>query len=123
MFVIREAQFEALAEARREDFVRRMMDVLRERHEAAAAMEAGRLRALVVDGMAAAETFGLHGDEDVEPFLHCRVIYGEEFPDGDDDDWAREVLEDEGIDADDKALRLEAQVAMLEHLANGEDGE
>ncbi len=114
MFVIREAQFEALADARREEFVRDMMDMLRERREAAAAMEAGALRELVVEGAAAAEGYGLFADDDIAPFLECRVLYGPTFPAGDDDDWAREVLDDAALDADDKALRLAAQVALLD---------
>jgi hypothetical protein len=60
VFVIREAQFDALAAARREDFVRCMMDALRARFDVAAAMEAAELRELVVDGTAAAEGYGLY---------------------------------------------------------------
>ncbi len=51
------------------------------------------------------------------PFLGCRVVYGPEFPVGDDDDWAREILDDPSLDADDKALRLEAQLELLDAAA------
>lgn len=121
MFVIRDAQFAALADARREDFVREMMDRLRDLHDEAAAMEAGALRALVVEGTAAAEGYSLFADDDIAPFLSCRVLYGPEFPAGDDDDWAREILDDTNLDADDKALRLEAQVALLASAADTAD--
>ncbi len=123
MFVIREAQFDALAAARREDFVRCMMDALRERFEVAAAMEAAALRELVVDGTAAAEGYGLYADDEIEPFLGCRVVYGGEFPLGDDDDWAREVLDDDGLDSDQKALQLDAQLAAVAHLTDDDAGD
>lgn len=113
MFVIREAQFDALGDARREDFVRAMMDRLRGLYDAVAAMDAATLRALVEEGTAAAESYGLLGDDDIPPFLECRVVYGPEFPLGDDDDWAREVLEDDGLDGDEKAHHLAGQLAML----------
>ncbi|MFO0648647.1 MAG: hypothetical protein U0326_20565 [Polyangiales bacterium] len=121
MFVIREAQFEALAAARREDFVREMMDHLRASYDAAFEMSAGDLRALVIEGTAAAEGYSLFADADIRPFLECRVVYGPMFPAGDDDDWAREILDDPALDADDKALRLEAQLELL--LSAAEEAE
>ncbi len=117
MFVIREAQFDALGAARREDFVRTMMDSLRDRYAVAAEMTAAALRELVDDGITAAESYGLFADVDIAPFLGCRVVYGPEFPVGDDDDWAREILDDPSLDADDKALRLEAQLELLDAAA------
>lgn len=116
MFVIREAQFDALGDARRDDFVRTQMDRLRGLYDVAAAMDAAALRALVEEGTAAAESYGLLGDEDIAPFLECRVVYGPEFPLDDDDDWAREVLEAEHLDGDDKAHHLAGQLAMLAQL-------
>lgn len=113
MFVIREAQFEALGDARREDFIRSTMDHLRARHDAAVAMDAGALRQVVTEGMDAAESYGLHAEGDIVPFVECRLLYGPEFPAGDDDDWAREVLDDPNLDADDKALHLAAQVELV----------
>lgn len=118
MFVIRSAQFEALAAARREEFVRDMMDALRARFEVAREMEAAVLRALVEGGIAAAEGYGLYADDEIEPFLGCRVVYGEAFPFNDDDDWAREILDDDNLDADDKARLLDAQLEALTHLTD-----
>lgn len=120
VFVIRAAQFDALAAARREDFVRVMMDALRARFEAAEAMGADALRALVEEGTAAAEGYGLYADDEIEPFLGCRVVYGGEFPLGEDDDWARELLDDDALDADDKARQLDAQLEALAHLTDDE---
>jgi hypothetical protein len=80
-------------------------------------MEAGALRALVVEGTTAAEDYGLYADDDIAPFLECRVLYGPEFPAGDDDEWAREALDDGALDAEDKALCLAAQVALLDAQA------
>jgi hypothetical protein len=118
VFLIREAQFAALAAARREDFVREMMDLLRDRFDVAVAMEAAELRALVIEGTDAAEGYGLFADDDIAPFLLCRVVYGPEFPAGDDDEWAREILDDPALDADDKALRLEAQIELVDAEVN-----
>lgn len=117
VFVIREAQFEALSLARQEDFELRMVDLLRDKYEAARAADEAALRHLVVEAQAAAEGYGLFAEEDIEPFVECRAVYGPEFPSGDDDEWAREVLDDASLDADDKSYRLAAQIAMLDQLA------
>lgn len=122
MLVIRPEQYEALAAARREDFVRVAMDELRGRFAQAAALDVGALRGLVEDGLAAAADYGLYADEEIMPFLGCRVVYGEDFPLGEPDDWAREILDDDGLDADEKAAQLDAQLAALEHLT-GEGGD
>jgi hypothetical protein len=119
VFVIRSAQFDALALARNEDFVRTTMDHLRVRFEVCENAEAGALRQLVVQGTDSAATYGLYAD--IVPFLECRVVYGEMFPDGEDDDWAREILEAENLDAEDKALRLSADMSRLEYLPDDED--
>jgi hypothetical protein len=121
VFVIRSTQFDALALARNEDFVRTTMDHLRVRFEVCENAEAGALRQLVVQGTDSAATYGLYAEEDIVPFLECRVVYGEMFPDGEDDDWAREILEAENLDAEDKALRLSADMSRLEYLPDDED--
>jgi hypothetical protein len=46
------------------------------------------------------------------------VVSGGEFPLGDNDDWARELLDDDGLDSDAKALQLDAQLAAVEHLTD-----
>jgi hypothetical protein len=112
VFEIREAQFDALADARREDFTRRTMDLLWERHDAAASLDAAALRAVVSEGIDAGASYGLFADDDLVPFIECRLLYGPEFPLRDDDAWAREILDDPDFDADDKALRLEGQVML-----------
>ena len=62
------------------DFVRVAMDELRGRFAQAAALDVGALRGLVEDGLAAAEDYGLYADEEIMPFLGCRVVYGARYP-------------------------------------------
>lgn len=100
-----------------------MMDALRARFEAVEGMDAAALRALVEEGIAAAEGYGLYADDEIEPFLGCRVVYGEAFPFGSDDDWARELLDDDTLDADDKARLLDAQLEALTHLTEDDTGD
>jgi hypothetical protein len=114
MLLIRASQMEAMAASRQEEFVLDAMASLRERHEAARAAPDDELRRRVVLGQGAAERYGLEGERHVLAFLDYRMVYGDGFPDGEDDSWARAILEDATVDDDDKLHALDTEHAYLQ---------
>lgn len=114
MLVIRASQMEAMAASRQAEFVLGAMESLRERHEVARAADDDELRRRVVRGQETAERYGLEGERHVLAFLDYRMTYGDGFPEGEDDAWARAILEDATVDADDKLHALDTEHAYLQ---------
>jgi len=113
MFVIRQRHTEALQAARHEDFRRRAARSLRARFEPAQAASPEALDAFIDDGVTDGARYGLYGEGDILTLLEYRMVCGDAFPQGDEDAWARAILEDPRADADVKLRRLDTQFASL----------
>jgi hypothetical protein len=77
--VIRAAQMEAMSQAYRRSFVRRLVRHLRvdfpKQREGYGILEMD-VEPLVEKGMAEAESYGLTSQDDVQLYLECMVVYG-----------------------------------------------
>jgi hypothetical protein len=123
MFVIRQHHQDALRAALSEDFRRRAARSLRARFEPARAATTEALHAFIDDGVADGARYGLYGESDVMPLLEYRMVCGDAFPQGEDDAWARAILEDPRADADVKLRRLDEQFANLALSHQAPDGD
>ncbi len=123
MFVIRQHHQEALQAALREDFRRRTARSLRARFAPAREASTEALHAFIDDGVRDGARYGLYGESDILPLLEYRMVCGDAFPQGEDDAWARAILEDPRADVDVKLRRLDEQFARLALSASAPDGD
>lgn len=107
MFIVRERHMEALSRARLDDFVRRTARDLRRRYDSLEGAPEQGLQEWIHASIPDAESYGLSAEPMVVSFLEYRLVYGHEFPLGDDHAWARSILEDVALDPPDKLLRLD----------------
>ena len=63
--------------------------------------------------MADGARYGLYGEGDILTLLEYRMVCGDAFPQGEEDAWARAILEDPRLDVDEKLRRLDTQFANL----------
>ncbi len=113
MFTIRERHHQALAFAKREDFVRRAARSLRERFEPARQAADPALHPWIDQGIDDAERYGLYAESEVQTLLDYRMVFGETFPEMEDTAWALAILSDERMAAPDKLRRLDEQFARM----------
>jgi hypothetical protein len=122
MFVIRQRHTEALQAARHDDFRRRTARSLRARFEPAQHASPEALDAFIDDGVADGARYGLYGEGDILTLLEYRMVCGDAFPQGEEDAWARAILEDPRLDVDEKLRRLDTQFANLALSHQPEEG-
>jgi hypothetical protein len=95
MIVVRAEQLAALEGAQRQAAFDRAASALRACFPACAAMPAGELDALVLQGSARAESYGLSAERDVLKYLGLRVTFGADF---DRLEWAAPTLADRSVE-------------------------
>lgn len=94
MLSITQSQYDAFASRSVDSWISRTCRHLRDRfRRQTTAMESGHLRALVLDALAGGRRRGIHSAYDARRYAECLVVHGPSFPDGDDLQWARSILE------------------------------
>ncbi|MBL8603329.1 MAG: hypothetical protein JNK72_15500 [Myxococcales bacterium] len=113
MFIVRERHLEALARARSDDFVRRAARDLRKRHARLDGVPEQGLQGWIAQSMQDAERYHLRTEAEVVTFLEYRLLYGHDFPEGEDHTWALAILTDEAIDVPERLVRLDEMHARF----------
>lgn len=104
MLVIRDAQMQVLREQGSRRSVDRLAQALRGTCPAeSATLTDDELRREVTEGVAHAEAYGLESEDDLMPFLECRLAYGPAFEDRPELAWMGAVLRDKGLFPGEKA--------------------
>lgn len=103
MLVIRQEQFDALSAGLLEQFEDRMVADLRNDfpNQTAATPEAP-LRVQVRAGIEKARTYGVVDEFDIERYLQCMVLHGQDFDVTPRTAWAGEILRTPGLPGDKK---------------------
>lgn len=105
MLVIRTEQFTALGKARKEQFIRQLLEHLRN-HFADKLLAPGvvpeGLEAMVRQGIAKAEKHGIENDTDLRAYLEFQAILGIDFEQGPGLSWAKAILEDKQLSGSSK---------------------
>jgi hypothetical protein len=107
MLIIRDAQLTALAEARRKNFVLRVMALI-EKHwtEQAGGMGEAALRDLVERGIAKANSYNIDDESDVARFINVQMALGQDFDSGSKYPWAAIILLEEAFTGSRKTERI-----------------
>ena len=108
MLTIRAEQMRAFGEAMRRDFETRMVAYLRGKFKAQTARYSGeQLVAVVREGIASADPYGITIEKDVSRFIEYSVLYGADFHTrlG----WVATVLQTRGINGTQKMDRIDNQ--------------
>jgi hypothetical protein len=107
MFVVRDAQIEAMLEPSRHQFVERTQEWLRGKY--ARKLETTRddaLRALVRSGMERALKYGIDTERSISLFVELWVVRGPGFDESEEAAWLAGLLEDPDVPGQQKAEYL-----------------
>jgi hypothetical protein len=107
MWQIREEQVDALRSAACGRFVRTCLHQLRAAHRAETAARSDvELRALIVQGVARANSYGIDRECDIISLVGIMVTDGVDFDTRADGEWARAILWDRTLSGPEKTRRL-----------------
>jgi hypothetical protein len=105
--VVRNAQLAALGSYMWVAFVNRMVSHLRGAYpKLTANRNDEELRTEIRSGIQSANSFGIHFDNNLEFFLECATLYGQDFFDRAEYQWARAVLLDARLSETQKMERI-----------------
>ncbi len=112
MLSIRREQLEALGLGRREAFIDRLVEKLRQHWTTeCAALDDAALRQRVGDVMDRAARYGLRAEVDVARYVNITMALGPTFDEDPRYPWARAILEEEAFTPGKKVERLSALTA------------
>jgi hypothetical protein len=109
MFRIRQEQMQAFAEQRVSAFVERMVQRLKSdfsNEVAQQKLEEKELEPLVRKGIKEAEAYGAVGENDLELYIDCMVLFSPDFDRNPRFPWAGEILNQAGLNGTEKMDRI-----------------